>query len=194
MTEPKKGEGGGPAQSDQVPEEYARRMEEMEGQISEFNRMLKERDQQIETQQSVIDKQSERIDDLSQSRLRERFARQVEGFAHIGADSEQLVDELLWLNEADDTKEKVHFAYWGQVLATVEQALSKSASFQEAGQPGHRTGGSAYNRLTALVLEEAGRRNMVVTEGDANFSKLAAEVAAAHPDLYAEHIAQVRNQ
>lgn len=186
MTEPREGAG----EEMQIPEAFTARLEEMEGQIESFTQALAERDGRITTQQQVIDGQRGEITDLQATRLRERFSRQVESLSHVGAENEQLVEQLMWLHSADGTDEREHFAYWTELLSTVEQAMAQSVAFQEVGQPGHQQGGSAYNRFSALVQEEASRRNLVVSEGDANYAQILTEMAEAHPDLYREHMGQ----
>jgi uncharacterized coiled-coil protein SlyX len=176
----------------QIPEAFTARLTEMESQIEQFSQTLAERDGQITAQQEVIDGQRGEIGELQSSRLRERFSRQVETLPHVGAENEQLVDQLVWLHAADGSEEREHFAYWTNLLSTVEQAMAQSAAFQDSGQPGHRQGGNAYSRFTALVQEEAGRRNLVVSEGDANYAQILMELAEANPDLYNEHIVQGR--
>lgn len=190
MTEPREGAGEGM----QIPEEFTNRLAELEAQADRFNQMLSERDDQIAAQQQVIDGQRGEISDLQATRLRERFSRQVEGLAHVGAENGQLVEQLMWLHNADDSEDRAHFAYWSELLSTMENALGQSVAFQDVGQPGHRTGGTAYSRFAALVAEEAGKRNLVVVEGDANWAKIAMDLAETHGDLYAEHLEQARGR
>lgn len=192
MTEPRTEPSGDNAL--QVPEEFTSRLAEMEGQIERFNQMLAERDDQIAAQQQVIDGQRNEITDLQASRLRERFSRQVNDLAHVGAENGQLVDQLMWLHQADTTEDRSHFAYWSELLSTMENAMAQSVAFQDVGQPGHRQGGTAFSRFSALVAEEAAKRNLVVTEGDANWAKIAMELAEQHGDLYAEHLEQTRHR
>lgn len=190
MTEPR----NEPSGDMQIPEEFTSRLAEMEGQIERFNQMLAERDGQIAAQQQVIDGQRSEIGDLQASRLRERFSRQVQDLAHVGAENGQLVDQLMWLHQADTTEDRSHFAYWSEILSTMENAMAQSVAFQDVGQPGHRRGGTAFSRFSALVSEEAAKRNLVVTEGDANWAKIAMELAETHGDLYAEHMEQTRQR
>jgi hypothetical protein len=136
MTEPREGAGD----ELQIPEAFTARLTEMEGQIEGFTQALAERDDRITTQQSVIDGQRGEITDLQATRLRERFSRQVESLSHVGAENEQLVEQLMWLYSADGTDEREHFAYWTELLSTMEQAMAQSVAFQEVGQPGHQQG------------------------------------------------------
>lgn len=188
MPEQEEGTGEGM----QIPEAFTTRLAEMENQIEQFSQTLVERDGQITAQQEVIDGQRTQLGDLQSSRLRERFTRQVETLSHVGAENEGLVDQLLWLHSADGSEEREHFSYWTNLLSTVEQVMADSAAFQDVGQPGHRQGGSAYTRFAALVQETASERNLVVSEGDANYAQILMEVAEANPDLYNEHIQQGR--
>lgn len=179
----------------QVPEEFTTRLAEMETQIEQFTTTLAARDGQIAERDQVIEGQRDRLTALEQSRQRERFSRQVDNLAHVGAQNESLVEELMWLHQADGSDEREHFAFWSTLLSTMESAVSDSAAFQETGQAGHKyAGASAMSRFSSLVQEMAGKQNLVVTEGDANWARLAEEAAEANPDLYTQHINQVRAQ
>jgi len=178
----------------QIPEEFTNRMAQLESQAETFRAAIEERDARIEAQQGQIEAQEGQIAELNVSRLRERFSRQADGLPHVGAEREGLVDELVWLHGADTSEGQQHFTYWSNVLSTMEKAMADSEAFRSAGSPGHsQTAGvsplSQFDKLVAAAAEEQG---IVAKKGDANYARLAMEVAEANPDLYTRHVNQVR--
>lgn len=179
----------------QIPEEFTRQLEEQRQQIEEFQSLLRQQQEAMTSQAQTIEAQRGQIVSLNDARLRERFSAQVAGLSHVGAENEQLVSELMWLHERDDTDDRGHFSYWSSLLSTVEQAMADSVAFQEVGRVGHtQVAGAVYSRFQALVAETASQRNLVVSEGDANWARIAQEVASEHPELYNQYIQQVRQQ
>ena len=183
--------GNGDTLGGQPPEDFSARIAEQQAQLAEQQAQLEQFRRQAEEQRGVIEAQRGQIEELATSRLRERFNRQVESLGHIGADRDQLVDNLLWLHEQDSTEGRAHFSFFSALLSTVEQALAESPAFQEVGRAGTSRGtGSAFSRFAALVDEVAAQQNLVVTEGDANWGRLAIGVAEEHPELYEEYMRQ----
>lgn len=180
----------------QIPEEFRTQLSDMQAQIDQFSADLADRDQTIQAQAETMTAQEGRITELTSSRQRERFSRQVESFSHLGAENEGLVDELMWLHDADQSEKREHFAYWSNLLATMEGALADSAAFQDIGTPAGRTSGNgtAASKFNALIEQRAQDEDLVVSEGDENWVRIAEEIVAANPELYNQYLDQVRHR
>jgi len=175
----------------QVPDEFSTRLAEQAQILAAQQEELDRFRRQAEQQQGIIEQQRNQLAAMASANLRERFSRQVDGLSHLGADRDQLVDNLMWLHEQDSTDGREHFSFFSALLSTTEQAIASSPAFQEVGRAGSSRGtGSAYSRFAALVDEVAAKQNLVVTEGDANWGRLAIGVAEQHPELYDEYMRQ----
>lgn len=176
----------------QVPEEFASRMADLEERMArqqeEFTRQIQERDNTISTQTETIQAQSGRIGELESSNLRQRFSRQVDSLPHVGANNESLVEELMWLYQAD-SGDREHYGFWSTLLGSFEQSMASSDSFREVGQGGGSTpaGAEAMAIFDAKVRELAKARGITAAKGTAEYARLLMEVAAAEPQLYARY-------
>jgi hypothetical protein len=176
-----------------APEEFSARMALLEQQAETFAAALREREAQIAQQAETIHAQSAQITDLNAARMRETFSHQVAGLPHVGAEKGTLVEELMWLHQAD-SGERNHFSFWTNLLATVEKGLAESAAFKEIGRSGAANGGSAYGKFSAKVGEHLRQQGLVAAPGDKKWAQAAIEVAETEPALYQEYLAQQRAQ
>lgn len=175
--------GGGKMETDggPAPDEFSRRMAEMEQRLSDFSAQLGTVTQERDAFAARVQSLETQLTAEQDGRLTERFNRQAEGYKAIGAKVSDLAGELKWLFQADKSETKAHFAWFETLLNTMDQSLAQSGAFSEAGVPGSGTPAGPAERFGALVNER-----MTKLGTGADYAGVVAQVARENPELYAQ--------
>lgn len=142
-----------PNEEGQEPkEDFAARFEALEAsmkqQKEEYTRLLTEKDK-------LIAQQGEQLSTLAQERLAERFSREADAFTAIGAEHDALAANLMWLFQADTEEGQPHYAFFAELLKTVNAGLEQSAAFSEQGHNKPVASSDPWRRIEAAIQEKA---------------------------------------
>lgn len=155
-----------------LPEDVAKRMEQLE-----------KRAQEAESAAAAAQEVAKAERD---ARLRIGFVEKIKGFARLPLDPEKDADLLKKMAESLTTEE---YARVEEILRSADAALEKSAAFEAIGSgKTPAVSGSAY----AAIEAEA---KALVEKGTAkNLPEGISQVALAKPELYAKHLAEMRDR
>ena len=114
------------------------------------------------------------------------YRAEAEKFNSLPTETPKLGDHLLWLNDADTSKDKEHFAYFNGLLTTVNKAMGQSALFNAMGS-GRTTESNAHPFLAEVARIQ--KEKFADKPQAEAFTKAFKAASQANPDLAAQYVA-----
>jgi hypothetical protein len=164
--------------AEQVKEKETKILE-LEGQAEEREAKMKELEdkaQKYDEQLKLAEEEAEKERQNARKLEFTEVAKEIHGLPEMETD---FADELMWLDESDDSEGKVHYNAVLNVLQALGNQEKAAKLFGEIGNDGE-TPASADSKVEKLVAEKM--KDSDITVGEAY-----AEVFKDNPKLYAEY-------